>query len=161
VTGPLPEIGLREIPASEVHVVRRDPALRQSIYDLLAQALETVLAAGLSFEDLSGPPTLAYLRLPADPADPDDLEFEVRVPIELDAAAAHGLAVETDPGAPLVASAQFRGAHDLIPLIYEQLLHFIDAQGYSIIGLPLELYWEHTEDGEHLTELCIPVSEPI
>ncbi|MEO7994307.1 MAG: GyrI-like domain-containing protein [bacterium] len=150
------ELGVIELPAFTAHVVRRGGCGAEDLGPTLSAALETVFALGLEF---TGPPMIAYIEIPDGGVGTGEVTIDAIIPVEATAAAAAGLPVQEIAALGLTASVRFRGPHELIPRAYQELFQFVEEQRYAPTGLPRELYWEHHEDQNHLTELCLPVTD--
>ena len=72
-----------------------------------------------------------------------------------------GLGVKRVPG-QVVASTMYKGPYDGIASTYNELGQWIAAEGYDIVGPPMELYYSdpaNTPPAEYLTEIQFPVAK--
>ncbi len=155
---------LREVPAVEVYSVRqRVPQLGAAMQTLFEEA-EAVVGA-------------AHARSPSSPFtifhDPDyretDVDIEVCIPVK------HGvaqLATRLVPGSASTGCITYRGPYEQTPLLYSQLLQWLDQSGMRMSGPLREVYHCYGADqngyrlpaavltnnaAEYVTELQAPV----
>lgn len=161
---PLPVV-LREVPAVAVYSVRqRVPQLGAPMQALFEEA-EAVVAA-------------AQGRSPASPFtifhDPDyreaDVDVEVCIPVK---ESIDGLATRIVPASAAVGCITYRGPYEQTPMLYSQLLQWLDRSGMCMTGPLREVYHRYGADqigyrlpasvltnnsAEYVTELQAPVA---
>lgn len=150
------ELGIVEFPELLAYVVEGTGLNVEGVHDLLASAIDTVFEAGVP---LTGPPMIRYLDIPEGEEGFTNVTAQVLIPLDADGAATAGLEQHTLPPLGMVASARYRGPLEARPQIYSELFDFIQQYQFGVNGLPLELFWEHREDGSHLIELICPVMD--
>jgi DNA-binding transcriptional MerR regulator/effector-binding domain-containing protein len=155
---------LREVPAVEVYSVRRRvPQLGGPMQALFEQAEAEVAAA--------------QGRSPASPFtifhDPDyretDVDVEICIPVK---AGVHELATRVVPASAAMGCITYRGPYEQTPMLYSQLLQWLDRSGMRMSGPLREVYHRYGADqvgyrlpasvltnnsAEYVTELQAPV----
>lgn len=163
-TEPLPVV-LREVPAVEVYSIRRRvPQLGAPMQTLFEEA-EAVVAA-------------AQGRSPASPFtifhDPDYREAEVDVEICIPVKqGVNELATRVIPASATMGCITYRGPYEQTPMLYSQLLQWLDRSGMRMSGPLREVYHRYGADqigyrlpasvltnnsAEYVTELQAPVT---
>ena len=111
-----------------------------------------------------GMPLTVYLNDPAQ-VDPADALWEVRAPIEADAAEqgpdGQGLAIRRIPEMT-VATTVHKGPYDEVGSAYQRLMAWMAEQGCELVGPPMEAYLNDPSEvspDEYLTEVMVPVRE--
>lgn len=161
-TEPLPVV-LREVPAIEVYSIRqRVPQLGVPMQALFEEA-EAVVAAARS---PASPFTIFH--------DPDyreaDVDVEVCIPVK---EATHRLVTRIVPASAAMGCITYRGPYEQTPLLYSQLLQWLDRSGMRMAGPLREVYHRYGADQigyrlpasvltndstEYVTELQAPVA---
>lgn len=160
-----PPVVLREVAAVEVYSVRqRVPRLGASMQTLFEEA-EAVVAA-------------AQARSPASPFtifhDPDyretDVDVEICIPVK---DVGQRLATRVVPASAAVGCITYRGPYEQTPMLYSQLLQWLDRSGMRMAGPLREVYHRYGADqigyrlpafvltndsAEYVTELQAPVA---
>lgn len=153
----------------EVTVKKREPKVVAYVsmkgpYSRMGEAFEKLHA----WVDEHGfipavPPVGVYLNRPKEVTE-DELRWEVQVPVA-------GFAEPTEPNdqgcgfkqldEATVATTIHKGPYDQVKATYSALAHWIQENGYEIVGPPEEAYLSkpETEPDELLTEVRFPVNK--
>ncbi|HEX2995075.1 MAG TPA: MerR family transcriptional regulator [Anaerolineales bacterium] len=147
------EVILKRVEPLRIASVRRIIPSYWEEGPLWTELFEQLQEAGIT----AGSPCLSLYH-----AGEPEIDAEVCAPVPADAKPVSGLSIRTLPAVETMASTIHQGSFAGLAGAYAELLKWVDAHGYRIVGPDREIYLRLPEeysrqDGNAITEMQIPV----
>ena len=149
-----------EIQVKEFSDMRVAFLSRTGSYDQIPEAMGSLMSwifnRGIQ---PSGPPMGIYYNSP-ESVSPDELRWDVAIPVPEDIEGEDEIAVRVLPGGK-VATALHKGPYEQVGLVYGEIFDFIAQEGLRPAGPPMEVYLNdpgQVAPEEISTEVWVPVT---